>query len=100
MTGPPASRSRFTARTTRKYGELLQKDSLVIMKGEAVEDDYLESGVSIIAAEAYSLAELRRRYGSIRLKINKNMLDNGFVSGLKEVLSRYGTGTNRVPDGI
>ena len=80
----------------QKYGELLQKDSLVIMKGEAVEDDYLESGVSIVAAEVYSLTELRRRYGAVRLKINKNMLDNGFVSGLREVLSRYGTGTNRV----
>ena len=80
----------------QKYGELLQKDSLVIMKGEAVEDDYLESGVSVVAAEVYSLTELRRRYGAVRLKINKNMLDNGFVSGLREVLSRYGTGTNRV----
>lgn len=80
----------------QKYGELLQKDQLIVIKGEAVEDNYYESGVSIVAAEIYSLTELRRRYAAIRLKINKNMLDDGFVSGLKEVLSRYGTGTNRV----
>ena len=80
----------------QKYGELLQKDQLIVIKGEAVEDNYYESGVSIVAAEIYSLTELRRRYAAIRLKINKNMLDDGFVSGLREVLSRYGTGTNRV----
>ena len=80
----------------QKYSELLQKDSLVIIKGEAVEDDYLESGVSIVAAEVYSLSELRRRYGAVKLKINKKMLDNGLVSGLRDVLSRYGSGTNRV----
>ncbi|MYH69761.1 MAG: hypothetical protein F4147_06590, partial [Gammaproteobacteria bacterium] len=80
----------------QKYGELIQKDQLVVIKGEAVEDDYYETGVSIVAAEVYPLAELRRRYASIRLKINKKMLDDEFVSGLKEVLSRYGSGTNRV----
>ena len=80
----------------QKYGELLQKDQLVVIKGEAVEDDYYETGVSIVAAEIYPLPELRRRYASIRLKINKKMLGDEFVSGLREVLSRYGTGTNRV----
>lgn len=80
----------------QKYAELLQKDQLILIKGETVEDDYYESGVAIVAAELYSLAELRRRYAAIRLKVRKNMLDNGFVPGLKGVLSRYGTGTNRV----
>ena len=80
----------------QKYGELIQKDQLVVIKGEAVEDDYYETGVSIVAAEVYPLAELRRRYAAIRLKINKKMLDDEFVSSLKEVLSRYGSGTNRV----
>ena len=76
--------------------ELLQKDSLVIVKGEAVEDDYYKSGVSIVAAGVYSLAELRRRYASVKLRINKKMLDNGFVAGLRAVLARHGSGANRV----
>ena len=80
----------------QKYAELLEKDQLVVIKGETVEDNYYETGVSIVAAEIYSLAELRRKYAAIRLKINRNMLEDGFASGLKEVLSRYGTGTNRV----
>ena len=80
----------------QKYGALLQKDSLVIMKGEAKQDDYYDTGVSIVAAEVYSLAELRRRYARIRLKISKNMVGNGFVAGLQQVLSQHGTGTNQV----
>lgn len=82
--------------TYQLYRELLVKDRLVIIKGEAVVDDYYESGVAIVARVVYPLAELRERYASLRLKVNKNMLDNGFIPGLKEVLSRHGSGTNRV----
>ena len=78
------------------YRDLLLKDQLVILKGEAVEDDYYESGVAIVAKEVYSLAQLRERFAAVRLKINKNMLNNRFIPSLKEVLSRHGTGTNRV----
>lgn len=78
------------------YRDLLVKDQLVIIKGDAVEDDYYEAGVAIVAREIYSLAEVRERYAKLRLKANKNMLDNGLVPGLKEVLSRHATGTNRV----
>ena len=80
----------------QQYSELLLKDKLVILRGEAVEDDYYESGVSIVAREVYSLGELRERYATLRLKVNKNMLDNGFLPGLRDVLSRHGSGTNRV----
>ena len=55
-----------------------------------MEDDYYESGVSIVAREVYSLAQLRERFAVVRLNIDKNMLDNGFIPGLKEVLSRHG----------
>ena len=82
--------------TYQQYRELLEKDRLAIIKGEAVEDDYYESGVSIVAREIHSLAALRERFASLRLKVNKNMLDNGFLPGLREVLSRHGSGTNRV----
>ena len=78
------------------YRDLLVKDRLVIINGDAVEDDYYEAGVAIVAREIYSLAEVRERYAALRLKVNKNMLDNGLVPGLKEVLSRHATGTNRV----
>ncbi len=80
----------------QKYGELLQKDQLIVLKGEATQDNYYETGISIVAAEIYSISELRRRYAAIRLKINKNMLSDKFVLGVKEVLSRYRSGTNRV----
>ena len=78
------------------YRDLLVKDQLVIIKGDAVEDNYYESGVAIIAREIFSLAEVRERYATLRLRVNKNMLDNGLVPGLREVLSRHAAGTNRV----
>ncbi len=79
-----------------KYSELLQKNKLVIIKGEAVEDSYYETGVAIVAAEVFSLARLRREFASVSLKIHKNMLSNGLAPELKTVLSRYGSGTNPV----
>ena len=78
------------------YRDLLVKDQLVIIKGDAVEDDYYETGVAIVAREVYTLAALRERYAALRLKVSKTMLHNGFVPGLKEVLSHHGGGTNRV----
>ncbi len=98
MLDDKTARVQITAysETYQLYRELLLKDQLVIIKGEAVEDDYYESGVSIVAREVYSLAQLRERFAVVRLNIDKNMLDNGFIPGLKEVLSRHGTGTNRV----
>ena len=80
----------------QQYRDLLVKDRLVIIKGDAVEDNYYEAGVAIVAREIYSLAEVRERYAALRLKVNKTMLDNGLVPGLREVLSRHATGTNRV----
>ena len=80
----------------QQYRDLLVKDRLVIIKGDAVEDNYYEAGVAVVAREIYSLAEVRERYAALRLKVNKTMLDNGLVPGLREVLSRHATGTNRV----
>ena len=80
----------------QKYNELLEKDKLVIIKGEAVEDSFYEAGVAIVANEIFSLPMLRRQFAALRLNVHKNVLDNGFVPGLKEVLSRYGSGTNPV----
>ena len=78
------------------YRDLLQKDQLVIIKGDAVEDDYYESGVAIIVRGVYSLAALREQFAALRLKVCNTMLDNGFIHALKEILARHGGGTNRV----
>ena len=80
----------------QKYSELLQKDQLVIIKGKAVEDRFYETGLAIVAGEIFSLPQLRRQFAALRLKVHKNVLDNGFIPGLKAVLSCYGSGTNPV----
>ena len=80
----------------QRYRDLLLKDQLAIIKGEAVEDDYYESGVSIVAREVFTLAQLRERFGLLQLNVCKGMLDKGFIDDLKEVLSRHRTGTNPV----
>ena len=78
------------------YRDLLQKDQLVIIKGDAVKDDYYDAGVAIIAKEVYSLAALRERFAALRLEVCKTMLDNRFIPGLKEILAQHRGGTNRV----
>jgi len=80
----------------QRYRNVLLKDQLLIVKGEAVADDYFESGVSIVAREIYTLAQLRAHFGVLQLNIHKSMMNNGFVSNLKDILSRHRAGTNRV----
>ena len=82
-----------------RYRNVLLKDQLVIVKGEAVADDYYEAGVSIVAKDVYTLAQLRAHFGILQLNIHKNMMDNGLIAGLKEILSRHQPGANPVSTG-
>lgn len=81
---------------------LLAKDRLVLLKGEAVADEYyknrelISNGVAITAREICTLGQLRERFGSLRLKLNSRMLRNGAVAGLKEALARHANGTSAV----
>ena len=55
-----------------KYRSVLQKDKLVIIVGEAVEDDYYSSGIAIKADMVVDLDEVRSLCGFLSLTLNRN----------------------------
>jgi DNA polymerase-3 subunit alpha len=72
-----------------QYRAALQKDKLVIIAGEAVADDYYETGFSIRADKVVDLAELRAICGYLRLKTDKQMMQNGLLAIIKDILKRH-----------
>jgi DNA polymerase-3 subunit alpha len=57
-----------------KYRSMLQKDKLVIIIGEAIEDDYYASGVAIKADMVVDLNEIRSRCGSLLITLDKQSI--------------------------
>ena len=82
--------------TWNRCRDLVRKDELVIVRGEAVADDYHQAGVAVVAREVYTLPQVRERYGALRLSLRDSMVDQGFVAGLKDLFSRHGGGSNPV----
>jgi DNA polymerase III subunit alpha len=80
----------------QKYRHLLLKDQLVIVKGKAIEDDYLESGISIRANEIYSLDDIRKNNARLILSMKYEQLKNGGIEHLKQMISPFRNGNSRV----
>lgn len=55
-----------------KYRSMLQKDKLVIIVGEAIEDDYYSSGIAIKADMVVDLDEVRSLCGLLSLTLNRD----------------------------
>jgi DNA polymerase-3 subunit alpha len=72
-----------------KYRSILQKDKLIIISGEAVEDDYYASGIAIKAEKVMELTEIRTLCGSLILKLDNQMMQNNILIQIKEILARY-----------
>jgi DNA polymerase-3 subunit alpha len=70
----------------------LVKDQLLIVKGEAVDDEYLESGISVIARELFTLDQLRRQ-ARLRLRVASPAMQNGAIGELGRILSGHRSGT-------
>jgi DNA polymerase-3 subunit alpha len=79
-----------------KYRHLLVKDQLVIIKGKAIEDDYVESGISIRANEIFSLDDIRKTSARLVLNIDYELLKNGGIEQLKNTLSPFTNGSSNV----
>ena len=80
----------------QQYRHLLIKDQLIIVKGKAIEDDYVESGVLIQANKIFSLDEIRKSCGNMILKLDEKYISNGGLVELKQLLSAYRGGSNEV----
>jgi DNA polymerase-3 subunit alpha len=80
----------------QKYRNLLLKDQLIIIKGKAIEDDYVDRGVSIRANQIFSLDQIRKERSSLILNIEKIYLSNGGLEKLKKTIAPYRNGCSKV----
>jgi DNA polymerase III subunit alpha len=69
-----------------KYRAVLQKDKLVVISGEAVADEYYESGLSVKADKIADLADIRANCAHLVLRLDHHMMQNGMSGLLKSVL--------------
>jgi DNA polymerase-3 subunit alpha len=79
-----------------KFRTVLQKDKLVIISGEAIEDDYYTTGVAIRAEKVMELSEVRALSGILLLRVDNQMLKNGKLHQMKEILAKYSGQKNQV----
>ena len=75
---------------------MLVKDQLVIIKGKAIEDDYIETGISIRANEIHSLDDMRKKNGNLILSIKYDYLKNGGIEDLKKTIMPFRNGRSEV----
>ena len=79
-----------------KYRTVLQKDKLVIISGEAIEDDYYTTGVAVRAEKVLELSEVRALCGILLLRLDNKMLENGRLQQIKQILAKYSGQKNPV----
>ena len=72
------------------------KDQLIIVKGKAVEDEYVASGFSVRANKIFSLDQVRKERSSLVLNIEKNFMNDGGLEKLKKTISPYRNGSSKV----
>ena len=71
-----------------KVRSYLIKDKLIIAAGEAVEDDYYDTGYYIKVDTVFDLARIRDSCACLRLRLNKKMMKNGILDTIKHVFSQ------------
>ncbi|NIN35982.1 MAG: DNA polymerase III subunit alpha [Gammaproteobacteria bacterium] len=79
-----------------KYRHLLLKDQLVIIRGDVEQDDFFESGYSIIAREIYDLDEIRNSRAKLSLRIFNEKLTESKIDEIKNILTVYRPGNSHV----
>ena len=78
------------------YRNLLVKDELVIVIGEVITDDYLESGYSIIAREIYDIEQLRNKYAFLNIRLSPDQSGGNIINLLQKILSSHKSGNCRI----
>jgi len=79
-----------------QYRNLLIKDQLIIVKGEVVADDYIESGYSITAKEIYNIEQARGQFAYLKLNIETSNSDKDFINELSDMLKPYRNGNSKI----
>jgi DNA polymerase-3 subunit alpha len=71
----------------QRYRDILVKDKLIVVKGEAKEDDYKGVGHLIEGKEVFTLEQYRQYHAKLLLRINEDMIKNGLLTDLQTLLS-------------
>ena len=75
------------------YGDLLQKDAIIIATGSVQHDDF-SGGLKMSVREVASLDEARSRYAkSLALAINQEQITPAFIKDLKGIIEPNKEGT-------
>lgn len=80
----------------QRYRDILIKDKLIIVKGEAKKDDYKGKGYIIDGKEVFTLEQIRQLHAHLKLHLNDSMIKNGVISDLQALLSTYNMGKSPV----
>lgn len=80
----------------QRYADILIKDNLIIVKGEAKKDDYKGIGHFIDGKEVFTLEKLRQIHANIRICIDNSIINPDLMSDLKGILSAHNSGASRV----
>ncbi len=80
----------------KEYRPLLVKDQLIIIKGDAIADDYFDSGVSVNARGLYTLSQIRSQFSRLHIHLDNKILTNDLVDSIKHLLAQHQPGANPV----
>ncbi|MEX2524797.1 MAG: DNA polymerase III subunit alpha [Gammaproteobacteria bacterium] len=73
----------------QQYRNVLQKDKLVILSGEVVEDDYYEIGYSFRTERLFDLQDFRSACGRLILSVEREEIEKGVLADIKSVLESH-----------
>ena len=74
----------------QKYRAMLQKDKLIIVTGEAIQDDYYTSGYSFRVESIYDLGDIRSACAYLILNIDNDVVRNGRMESIKKLIATCG----------
>jgi DNA polymerase III subunit alpha len=80
----------------QRYSDILVKDKLIIVKGEAKEDDYKGVGYIIDGKEVFTLEQYRQINAKLKLCLNGDAIKNGLLTDLQTLLSAYNKGSSAI----
>lgn len=78
------------------YRNLLTKDELIIVRGDVVNDDYFESGLSVIAREVFNIDYMRNHFACLSINLGDKIQDETGIKLLKQLLQPFSNGQCRV----
>jgi len=79
-----------------QFRHFLIKDQLVIVRGEVVTDDFIESGYSITAREIYDIEQVRDKYARIRIKLSAAHSVRDMIESIQKILSSNRSGNCKI----